>query len=315
MVQLRRAGQGPLTSFRNVRQVAIQDVNDVLPALAQGRRSTTLSATATPFIPQHVLAAETAFAESSSMEEAPSTKSLEDQHVEHLVQHKGANDAELLLEPGRASSDLEMTQEDMAPVITLEATAEELEAVTRIKATYARYKLKRQRATEEKAHSKSVRQLFVTCLQSVGEAPWPSTYRKIVFLGVVPHILACLDEMSERARATRSKLQKQLDGANDHTVNYDSFLDRIGKFANLQRASIKLRKQLDPQALSVTLRSESPFDFKATARQLQSLADALGDIGRAEKDLKLVTKAILQATKHSVVKLPKPSLNVDDVDI
>ncbi len=231
MVQLQKAGNRPLARFEEVRQVTIQGPNDVLAALNQGQRTTVLSATAAPFIPQSIQDAEFSSTASDATDEPTSTSSQEDPQMEGTEQDEDANDGELATETEAArTSNHEMSKEDMAPVVTLEATAAELSSVALIKAKYALYKSKRQRATKESAQSKRIRQHFLTCLQSVGDACWPSRYRRMVFLGIVPLILACLDQISERAAAARSKIQKQLDRPSDQTVDYDSYFERIGKF-------------------------------------------------------------------------------------
>lgn len=75
-----------------------------------------------------------------------------------------------------------------------------------------------------------------------------------------------------------------------------------------------MRNGLRPEVVSATLRTEAPFDFRKVVEHLQGLSQALGGIGSAEQDLKLATKAITQAARHSAPKPPKPSLNVDDID-
>lgn len=84
-------------------------------------------------------------------------------------------------------------------------------------------------------------------------------------------------------------------------------------YRKIQRDSIKMKKELKPSVLSKTLGSEASFDFKKVVEDIHALSNALGDIGPAAEDLKLVTKAILQVAKHSAPKPSKPSLNVDDI--
>jgi len=51
----------------------------------------------------------------------------------------------------------------------------------------------------------------------------------VIFLGVVPYIVACLDHFSEQATTVKRKTQKQLHDADDRTVNYDSIHERLDK--------------------------------------------------------------------------------------
>lgn len=225
MVQLQRVGERQLASFDGVRQVAIRGPDDVLAALTQ--RASTLSATAAPFIPQNILSHDNGDLTHSSQED-----SLQDEAGE---EEEDANETEFPMQQNEegATKAHEMSKEDMAPVVTLQATDEELNAVARIKAAYKSYKTKRQLKTKTSAHFTRIRLHFSTCLESIAssDANWPSCYPKKFFLGVFPHILVCVDQVYDQATAGKRKANMQLNQANDQTADYDSFLQRINKFA------------------------------------------------------------------------------------
>ncbi|KLO20395.1 hypothetical protein SCHPADRAFT_897689 [Schizopora paradoxa] len=311
MVQLHRTGERQLASFDGVCQVTIQGPNDVLAALTQGQRASTLSATAAPFVPQSILSKDDGDGglESALSQEDQLPDDAEEEDVNEAVLPTESNDV-------GATEAHEMSKEDMAPVVTLQATDEELKAVARIQAAYKSYKSKRQLETKDSAHFKRIRKHFSTCLQSTSnsDAEWPSRYQKMFFLGVFPHIFVCIDQVYEQATAGKKKANRQLNQANDHTTDYDSFLQRIHKFTKIQRGAIEMKKELRPSIVSATLRKESPFDFRKVVEDLHALAQALVGIGRAEEDLKLATKAVSQAARHSAPKPSKPNLNVDDID-
>lgn len=237
MVELIKSGGKHLKLFEGVRQVAFAGVHDIYAILAEEQRTTNLSASAITFVPKIADNVESENAERRPTDADPQVG--DGDSMENDIHHEEASvdDGDGAIVPQEAEEGLQMDSqeisqtdlEDMAPAVTEEFTAQEEAIVSMIKSRYKLRKERRQKMNEESIQHKRVRQHFAECLQVTKDIQWTGRHRRVTFLGVVPYILACLDHFSEQATAMKRKAQKQLHGADDRTVNYDTIHERLDK--------------------------------------------------------------------------------------
>jgi len=132
-------------------------------------------------------------------------------------------------------------------------------------------------------------------------------------MGVVPHILVCLDSISDRATASKSKALKQLmDGRRD----LDEINDRITNFNSVLKECRLLKEALAPDLFSEVLKAKpcESEDLRNMVVKIQSLAKQIGGPGEVGDDLNLAVKAIVCEALPPSLRRQKPSLNTDDLD-
>ncbi|KAL5535095.1 hypothetical protein ACEPAF_3188 [Sanghuangporus sanghuang] len=143
---------------------------------------------------------------------------------------------------------------------------------------------------------------------------WPSHHHRVVFLGVVPDLLVCLDALQMQLQSNKSNANKQLASrSSDVQISYDNYEKLLEQ---LNQASAD-RKRLEQLKENIKARSE--WHIKRTLGELQNVVRDIASflvsakVGRAERNIgREVEELILKKMPTQPEKRTKPSLNVDD---
>ncbi|KAI0321916.1 hypothetical protein OF83DRAFT_135754 [Amylostereum chailletii] len=151
---------------------------------------------------------------------------------------------------------------------------------------------------------------FDACLKEAAKIQWAatSTYR-FVFLGPLPHVLACLEAMINKMNVDRTKARIKMMVA-DHD-DLEKVMEEGSKLNTLNKEIHALKKNLEPT--SELHRARDLEALKPLIVRAKELVEEVGLLTKLDVDMAIVHKAIVQKKKQ---KLPeeKPSLNSDDLE-
>ncbi|KAG2070722.1 hypothetical protein BDR04DRAFT_1076592 [Suillus decipiens] len=143
------------------------------------------------------------------------------------------------LEPVAQEANAEEVDEKEAPVVVNSSEEQEC-AARRIQNAY-RYHVRHRSGSAVDAEIDAI---FKTCLKEIQSSEWCSSHYRLLFLGPLPHLLACLEQGITLTFAAKAKTKK-LD------VSHEK-LEELGKqrteITSLLKNSMQLRTKLEPSS-------------------------------------------------------------------
>ncbi|KAJ2926880.1 hypothetical protein H1R20_g10209, partial [Candolleomyces eurysporus] len=177
----------------------------------------------------------------------------------------------------------------------------------------------RQRARNQKLEKKKTPtqkdcdSYFEACLELAldrKKMQWPHGfyYRKL-YLGLVPHLLACIKGVGSYAFSAKAKAKKRYRG--DEKQDYDGMHKTTNEIVAILKGCKNLGSRLDPS--SEVHKKRDIEGLKQLVREVEELVNRvpLGTSLNIHTHLQLAIKGILREPKPIKAK-PKPELNVED---
>jgi tetratricopeptide (TPR) repeat protein len=188
-------------------------------------------------------------------------------------------------------------------------SVEEEEAARKIQNAYRRYVRRR----SSRAVNAEIDAIFTTCLKETQSSEWRLGYYHFLFLGPLPHLLACLERGITLTRAAKAKTKGLLNKESHEK------LEELGKqrseIAALLKNGSKLRRQLEPSSTAHRAR-----DIEALKRGVSEVKEFMQRVpGNMWQDMQsefqmaykgIVAEKKVQARKEK----ERPTLNVEDID-
>jgi hypothetical protein len=188
-------------------------------------------------------------------------------------------------------------------------SVEEEEAARKIQNAYRRYVRRR----SSRAVNAEIDAIFTTCLKETQSSEWRLGYYHFLFLGPLPHLLACLERGITLTRAAKAKTKGLLNKESHEK------LEELGKqrseIAALLKNGSKLRRQLEPSSPAHRAR-----DIEALKRGVSEVKEFMQRVpGNMWQDMQsefqmaykgIVAEKKVQARKEK----ERPTLNVEDLD-
>jgi hypothetical protein len=213
-----------------------------------------------------------------------------------------------------------------------EAITEEQKAVaTKLIDVYQRKLRSRKLERAKTATHKAYDSYFETCLEMSKTMDWPlGFYYRKLYLGFVPHLLACVNRVEAHAHNARGRAKKRFRSGKDTKEDLESLNKRMNELRYVNFAGLRLRsslmefisstfklskailKQLGPS--SELHRKRDIEELKLIVGQVEGLVNRLppGANLDVQFNLDLAIKGIV--TEPKVLKpAPKPDLNVEDI--
>ncbi|KAL0950587.1 hypothetical protein HGRIS_007379 [Hohenbuehelia grisea] len=170
------------------------------------------------------------------------------------------------------------------------------------------------RKAQPASDSAALQYFYKLCRDIDSKRQWRNRYYKRYFLGPLPHILLCLDDMHAHVLGLKEKTKKRLTEAKHEEL--DDLGPRLTRISAAFRLVARLRKSLGPQS---SLHEKEDFEaLKSGMRELQELVEGFvwGVPEGVTKNLPFGVRAILEEPKPPKPKKePKPELTMDDYDI
>ncbi|KIK41852.1 hypothetical protein CY34DRAFT_84670 [Suillus luteus UH-Slu-Lm8-n1] len=150
--------------------------------------------------------------------------------------------------------------------------------------------------------------IFTACLKETRSSKWRPSYYRLLFLGPLPHLLACLEQgitLTHTAKAKTKDLKE---------VSHEQ-LEELGKqrskITSLLKKGMQLRSKLEPSSPDHRTR-----DIDALKRAVLEVGDFIQKVPGSTKDMQakfqMAYKGIVAEKKLFRVQM-KPVLNVDDL--
>ncbi|KAG1764093.1 hypothetical protein EV702DRAFT_1283367 [Suillus placidus] len=152
--------------------------------------------------------------------------------------------------------------------------------------------------------------IFITCLKEMQSSEWRPSYYRLLFLGPLPHLLACLEQGIALTYAAKAKTKGLLD-----KVSHEK-LEELGRqrseITSLLKKGMKLRKQLEPSSPDHRTRN-----IDALKRAVLEVGEFIQKVPGSTKDMQtkfqMAHKGIVAEKKLFRVRMEKPALNVGDL--
>ncbi|KAF6765917.1 hypothetical protein DFP72DRAFT_996790 [Ephemerocybe angulata] len=279
---------------KGVRRVFFSKLEDVPTILSTGP----MRADAAPFVPKGL--AKAGAGASVAVDE-------NEESVEQTIEQPDADAAGLV-----DSRDLVDTLATTAAPLAVEKISDGQKAIAaRLTARYRRVlrtrKLERAKTSTQKAYDS----FFDTCLKASKDMAWPHGffYRKL-YLGLVPHLLACVNGVESYAHSAKAKAKKRL--RKDEKQDLEGLNKRITELSFIFKSSKSLHKALEP---SSKLHKQRDIEqLKKLVGEVEALVKRVppGSGLDVQFNLDMAIKGIVTEKKVPEPE-PKPELNVDDV--
>ncbi|KAG2143549.1 uncharacterized protein EDB93DRAFT_1088104 [Suillus bovinus] len=182
-------------------------------------------------------------------------------------------------------------------------TVEEEEAACKIQNAYRRYVRRR----SSRAVNAEIDAIFMTCLKETQSSEWRPGYYSLIFLGPLPHLLACLERGIVLTHAAKAKT-KGLFNMKSHEE-----LKELGKqrfeIAALLRTGLRLRKQLEPS--SPAHRARDIEALKSGVLEVKEFLQRVpGNTRDMQSDFQMAYKGIVAKKVRAGKQKERPALNV-----
>ncbi|PSS06635.1 hypothetical protein PHLCEN_2v3591 [Hermanssonia centrifuga] len=267
--------------IRGTRTVIFKDGRDI-PDLVD--RRSTLEA----FVPEPDLLPETQVIVQEDMDEPPSV----DEEDEGINRNVDAEAAASSVDAGRVN-------QPPAP-----PTESEIVAASQIAAFYRRT-TSRRKGLPKKGPSEARVRWFLTCRENSQDM---GVKYRVLYLGPLPHALACLEGINIHVTALKKKAMSRLVSAQH--ADLEVVQEQVDRAISITKKTVGLRKLLDPK--SQFHRTQSISQLEVNIEQIVKLMSTLheGVLREWEWDFKIAIKGILQQRKPPA-KTPKPELVID----
>ena len=201
-------------------------------------------------------------------------------------------------------------------------------AAVKIQRAYRRV-IKRRRYHQEQAarrkHSMAASRarLFADCLKESRGIDWTKRSYRLLFLGILPHLLICLEWTSETARVNKADATRSRKKGASYDKLYELILcQKDMKYASVEPTILEMlissfssRISSDAKKLLKLLEPKSPFhrlfdekELRECAEKAKKLIDELPQRMQVEEDINLVIKGTsLRKAKR------RPLLNLEDL--
>ncbi|KAH6917673.1 hypothetical protein BKA70DRAFT_1178689 [Coprinopsis sp. MPI-PUGE-AT-0042] len=150
---------------------------------------------------------------------------------------------------------------------------------------------------------------YETCLKLSTEMQWPNgNYYKKLYLGLVPHLLVCVNTAQAHAQTAKKKAKKRLQ------IEVKQDLDDLNKKMTELNVMFKickdLHKRLEPQ--SALHKDRNLSELKLLVGKVEDLVSRISTgVGEVRFHLELAIKGIIKEAPPPK-PAPKPELNMDD---
>lgn len=151
--------------------------------------------------------------------------------------------------------------------------------------------------------------IFTACLKETRFSKWRPSYYRLLFLGPLPHLLACLEQGIALTHTAKVKTKDLLKEA------FHERLEELGRqrseITSLLKKGLQLRSKLEPSSPDHRTR-----DIEALKRAVLEVGDFIQKVPGSTKDMQakfqMAYKGIVAEKKLFRVQT-KPVLNVDDL--
>ncbi|TEB34927.1 hypothetical protein FA13DRAFT_1707130 [Coprinellus micaceus] len=199
-----------------------------------------------------------------------------------------------------------------APLAPESITDEQKAIASTLLAGYRRIVRTRKMEKAKTQTQKSCDSFYLTCLKLSQGIDWGDvTFYKKLYLGLVPHLLTCVDVVQPYAQSAKKKLRPRL--LDESERNLEGLNKEMNDLSAVLKSSANIRKQLDPS--SSFHKERNVEKLKLLVGGVQELLDRVpsGHGLDVKLHLDIAIKGIV--TEKKVPKpSPKPELNVDDLD-
>ncbi|KAJ2931129.1 hypothetical protein H1R20_g5905, partial [Candolleomyces eurysporus] len=154
-------------------------------------------------------------------------------------------------------------------------------------------KLEQHKTTTQKACDS----YFETCFKLAQESQWPcKPYYKKIYLGLVPHLLACVKGVESYAFSAKAEAKKRLRG--DEKWDYDETRKMTNEMVAIIKGCKKLGSQLDPSS-DVHVHQDTS-GLKQLVREVEALVNRMpsGACPDIHFNLQLAIKGIITEPKR-----------------
>ncbi|KAG2034294.1 hypothetical protein BDR03DRAFT_1093813 [Suillus americanus] len=150
--------------------------------------------------------------------------------------------------------------------------------------------------------------IFRTCLRETRSSEWRPSYYRLLFLGPLPHLLACLEQGITLTHAAKAKTK-------DLSKVSHEMLEELGRqrseITSLLKKGMQLRNKLEPSSPDHRTR-----DIDALKRAVLEVGEFIQKVPGSTKDMQtnfqMAYKGIVAERKLFRVR-QKPALNVEDL--
>ncbi|KAG2109745.1 uncharacterized protein F5147DRAFT_150627 [Suillus discolor] len=156
-----------------------------------------------------------------------------------------------------------------------------------------------------------LRAIFTTCLKETRTSKWRPSYYRLLFLGPLPHLLACLEQGIALTHAAKIKT-KDLFKTESHEK-----LEELGRQRSeitlLLKKGMQLRGKLEPSSPDHRTR-----DIDALKRAVLEVGEFIQKVPGSTTDMQakfqMAYKGIVAEKKLFYVRNERPALNIEDLD-
>ncbi|KAH6917671.1 hypothetical protein BKA70DRAFT_1139349 [Coprinopsis sp. MPI-PUGE-AT-0042] len=162
---------------------------------------------------------------------------------------------------------------------------------------------------KKSAADSQVDSTYETCLKLSMEMGWPNgNYYKKLYLGLVPHLLVCVNAVQTHAQSAKGIAKKQL--LKGKRQNLDDLSSQMTELSAIFKLCKDIHKRLEPQS---TLHEDRDLsELKLLVGKVEDLFSRVSTgLGEARFHLELAIKGIVKEPPHPK-PAPKPELNMDD---
>ncbi|KAG2023736.1 hypothetical protein CC2G_001355 [Coprinopsis cinerea AmutBmut pab1-1] len=198
-----------------------------------------------------------------------------------------------------------------AKSVAREVTPEELAVARRFLKGYRRRLLQRKLEKKKTTIEASCDSIFHVCLKHAEGMEWPNGgYYRMLYLGLVPHLLVCVNAVQTYAQGAKSKAKKRL--LKEEKQDLDDLNKRMNDLSSMFKLSRELHKQLEPQ--SSLHKRRDVEELKRLVGQVEELVNRVPQaVGEVRLHLELAIKGIVKE-KPPPKPVEKPELNIDEED-
>ncbi|KAG1864912.1 hypothetical protein F4604DRAFT_1683323 [Suillus subluteus] len=151
--------------------------------------------------------------------------------------------------------------------------------------------------------------IFRTCLKETRSSEWRPSYYRLLFLGPLPHLLACLEQGITLTHAAKAKTKDLSE------VSHEK-LEELGRqrseITSLLKKGLRLRNKLEPSSPDHRTR-----DIDALKHAVLEVGEFIQKVPGSTKDMQtnfqMAHQGIIAEKKLFRVRKEKPTLNVEDL--
>ncbi|KAG2132368.1 hypothetical protein DEU56DRAFT_981701 [Suillus clintonianus] len=151
--------------------------------------------------------------------------------------------------------------------------------------------------------------IFTTCFKETQSPEWHPRYYRLLFLGPLPHLLACLRKGVTLADAAKAKAKSRLNEESHEKL--EELVKQISEITLLLKKGLQLCKQLEPSSPD-----HRTCDIDALKRAVLEVEEFIQRVPGSTKDMRInlqvAYKGIVAEKKLFRVRKEKPALNVEE---